>query len=188
MKKLISKSEREKRTKKNQITMGLILVFLMILSVLGFALQGNIGNKEDKDKMVYDEFEFTYINGFWRIGDFAFIYNPEQVPEIGFALKDATFYQGLPTYVYSENSESKTELKVNLALIAEEVQEACIDKEEIECPEGIPMKTCEDHFIIIREGNISLIKQENNCVYIEGPEEELLKLTDQFLFKILGIK
>jgi hypothetical protein len=188
MKRLVSKSERERGAKRKQIIIGIALVFLMVLSVLGFALRGNTGSQEDEDKIIYNEFEFTYINGFWRIGDFAFRYNPEQVPEIGFGLRDATFYQGFPAYVYSENDGAEAEIKMNLELIAQRVQKACIDEERIECSEKLPVKTCEDNFIIIRESNNSRITQDNNCVYIEGPKEELLGLVDQFLFKILGIK
>ena len=188
MKRLVSKREKEKGTKRNQILMGIILVFLMILSVLGFALQGNSDEEEGGDKITYNEFEFAYINGFWRIGSFTFSHNPEQVPEIGFGLRDFTFYQGLPAYVYSENNEAETEIKMNLELIAQRVTDACMDEKGIECSEGIAVKTCEDNFIIIKENNVSSIKQENKCVYIKGPEEELLKLTDQFLFKMLGIK
>lgn len=186
MKRFISKSERERKTKRKQIIIGVSLTFLMVLSVLGFALQGSRGDENSSDKIVYNGFEFTYINGFWMIGNFAFKYNPEQVPDIGFGLKDATFYQGFPAYIYSENDEAETEARVNLRLIAQRVQNACIESEE--CSEELPVKTCEDTFIIIRENNISSIRQENNCIYIEGPEEELLELVDQFLFKILGIK
>ena len=189
MERFISKSERERKTKRKQIIIGVSLAFLMMLSVLGFALQGGGGNQEDEnslDKVIYNGFEFTYINGFWVIGDFAFIYNPQQVPDIGFGLRDATLYQGFPAYIYSENDEAETEAERNLRLIAQRVQNACIENEE--CSGNSPIKTCEDNLIIIRENNISLITQDNNCVYIEGPEEELLELVDQFLFKILGIK
>jgi hypothetical protein len=110
------------------------------------------------------------------------------VPEIGSGLRDATFYQELPAYIYSENVEAETEIKMNLELIAERVQKACIDEQGIECSEELPVKTCEDNFIIIEKGNSSKIIQDNNCVRIEGQEEELLKLVDQFLFKILRIK
>ena len=189
MKRFISKSEREKGAKRKQIIIGISLTFLMVLSVLGFALQGGMGNSDDEnssDTVIYNGLEFTYINGFWRINSFAFKYNPEQVPDIGFGLKDATFYQGFPAYIYSESEEAKLEVYANLGQIAQRVQNACIESEN--CPGNFPVKTCEDNFIIIKEGNNSMITQENNCVYIEGLQEDLTKLTDQFLFKILGIK
>lgn len=189
MKRLVSRSEREKKAKKNQVIIGVLLVFLMLLSILGFALQGGLGGgQNNENKLEYNGFELTYLNGFWRIGNFAFTYNPEEVPEIGLGLKDATSYQSFPAYVYSENSEAETEIMRNLEIVAQRIQNACIDEPGAECSEGDPTKTCEDNFIIIKENNSSSLRQEGGCVYIEGPSEELLKIADQFLFKILGIK
>ena len=38
------------------------------------------------------------------------------------------------------------------------------------------------------ENSKTEIVQNNNCVFIHGSAENLIKLTDQFLFKIMGIK
>ena len=190
MKRLISKSEREGKTKKKQIIVGVSLAFLMVLSVLGFALQGGSGDQDENssDKVIYNGFEFEHINELWVVGNFAFRYNPEQVPDIGFGLKDINNYQGRPVYIYSESEGAGLEAYANLDQVQfiQRVRNACI--EGIECSEDLPIKTCEDNLIIIRENNISSIRQENNCVYIEGLEEELVELVDQFLFKILRIK
>jgi len=185
MKRLVSKHEEEKRRKRNQIIVGVVLTVLMILGTVGFALQGNSGN-EDQSKLTYNGFDFAYTNGLWVIGNFAFKYNPRQVPDVGVDLKDATYYQGLPLYIYSENEDAEIEIYVNLRQIAERVQPACF--EGLECSEDLPVKTCTDNFIIIKESNNSRISQEDNCVYIEGSGEETIKLADQFLFKILKIK
>ncbi|MFH1311288.1 MAG: hypothetical protein ABIH65_02690 [Nanoarchaeota archaeon] len=188
MQRLISKHDEEEKRKRNQIIVGIILVVLMVLSVLGFALQGGSdgSGNEETDKLTYNGFEFSYINELWAIGNFAFKYNPNQVPEIGTDLKDATYYQGLPLYIYSENKDAEIEVYLNLRQIAERVQPACL--EGLECPGDSPIKTCTDNFIIIKETNNSRITQENNCVYIEGTKDEIVKLVDQFLFKILKIK
>ncbi len=189
MRKIESKYEREKKRKKNQIIVGVALAFLMIFGVLGFALQGGVVNQGDEnslDNVVYNGFEFEYINGFWIIGDFAFRYNPQQVENIGFNLKDINNYQGKPLYIYSESEEAEIEVYVNLDQVAQRIQNACVENEE--CSGNFPVKTCEDNFIIIKEGNNSIITQDNNCVYIEGLQEDLTKLVDQFLFKILGIR
>ena len=190
MKRFISKSEKGRKTKRKQIIIGVSLAFLMILSVLGFALQGGRGGDNSNDgssnSTIYNGYEFVNQNGLWVLGSFVFRYNPQQVPNIGFGLKDATFYQGKPVYIYSESEEAKLEVFMNLGLVAQRVQNACIESGE--CSGDIPTKTCEDNFIIIKEGDSSMITQGNNCVYIEGLQEDLTKLTDQFLFKILGIR
>ena len=188
MERLVSKQEEERKRRRNQIIVGIVLVLLMILSTLGFALQGNSDNSvnEDPNKLTYNGFDFAYLNGLWVLGNFAFTYNPKQVPDITSELKDVTYYQGSPVYIYSENEEAEIEISVNFRSIAERIQQACILG--VECPNDAPTKTCTDKFIIIKESNNSRIVQEDNCVYIDGSKEELVKLADQFLFTILKIK
>ena len=188
MRKFISKNEREKGTKRKQIIMGVALTFLMIFGILGFALQGGGGQGDENslDNVVYNGYEFINQNGLWVLGTFTFKYTPQQVEDIGFNLKDINNYQGKPVYIYSESEEAWSEINVNLGQIVQRVQNACIENEN--CSGNFPVKTCEDNFIIIKENNNSMITQDNNCVYIEGLQENLTKLADQFLFKILGIR
>ena len=68
------------------------------------------------------------------------------------------------------------------------MQRACPEDVICESGEDLPVKTCSDNFIIIKESNTSSIRQENNCVFIEGQKEELTALADQFLFKTFGIR
>ncbi|MEM3091092.1 MAG: hypothetical protein QXD05_00885 [Candidatus Pacearchaeota archaeon] len=194
MKKLVSKEEKERKRKRNQIIVGVVLAFLMILSTLGFALQnslGNMGNTQTTDfgdKVVYNGFEFSYVNGFWVLGNYVFRYNPKEVQPINTNnLRDATYYQGLPLYIYSENEDAKTEIYVNMINIALRIQEACPINTNCSGTD-IPVKTCTSNFIIIKESDTNLIKQEDNCVYIEGKKDDIVKVSDEFLFKILKIR
>jgi hypothetical protein len=66
---------------------------------------------------------------------------------------------------------------------ASRVQRAC--PENFICEEDIPIKTCENNFILIQISNESKIVQENNCVKIFGSEENILKNVDEFLYNIL---
>jgi hypothetical protein len=58
----------------------------------------------------------------------------------------------------------------------------------MDCEETLPIKTCEDNFIIIKENNFTNIIQEDNCVFIQGPSENLTMVSDEFLFHILGVR
>ena len=190
MKRFVSKQEKEKRERKTQTIIGLSLVGIMVLSVLGFGLRYGIGNNElnnsENNTLIYNGFEFTYLNGFWTIGNFAFRYNPKEAPDIGENLTDGTYYVGLPLYIYSENPEAEREISVNLGNIAERIQQAC--PQEKQCSENIPIKNCENNFIILKESENERIFQMDKCVYIEGSQENLTKLADSFLFKILGVR
>ena len=55
------------------------------------------------------------------------------------------------------------------------------------CEEDYPIKTCDDNFIIIKENNNTGIIQSESCVFIQGQQENLTMITDEFLFKVFGI-
>ena len=190
MRRIVSKHEEGRKRRRNQITIGIILIFVMVIGTLGFALQGFGGFGEEDDGSVnnieYNGFEFVNQNGLWVLGNFIFKNVPQQVEDIGFVSSTINDYQGKPLYIDSENQEAELEIFINLGNIALRTQKACIEK--IGCEEGLPVKTCADNFIIIKESNISNILQQDNCVFIEGVSGDLTKLTDQFLFKILGVR
>jgi hypothetical protein len=188
MRKITSKYEENKRRKRNQLVVGLILVFVMVVSVLGFGFQGGDSEEDlgSANKIGYGDFEFVSQNGFWVLDDFVFRYVPHQVEDLGISIKPIANYQGKPLYISSEDDEAELEIYMNLRNVAQRIQPACTEKEE--CGGDFPRKTCDNNFIIIRESNISTILQDNNCVYIEGIKEDLTKLTDQFLFKAIGIR
>lgn len=190
MRRIISMEEEAKRKKRNQIILGVLLALIMVLSSLGFALQGGIGNTSSDqisgNETEYNGFKFVNQNGLWVLGNFVFLYVPQQVEDIGSGIKPASNYQGKPAYVYSEDEGAEIEVGVNLGKVAQRVQRAC--PENVVCEGDLPVKTCNDNFIIIRESNTSSIIQENNCVFIGGQKEQLSALADQFLFKTLGIR
>lgn len=191
MRRIVSRYAEGRKRRRNQITIGVILIFVMVISVLGFALQGfGSGNTDTEDSSVnnieYNGFEFVNQNGLWVLGNFIFRNVPQQVEDIGFVSSTINDYQGKPLYISSESDEAELEIYINIGNIALRIQKACTEEEE--CSGDFPVKTCTDNFIIIRESNISNIMQQDNCVFIEGDSEDLTKLTDQFLFKILGIR
>lgn len=187
MRRLVSKEEEERKRKRNQTILVLFLAFIMVLSTVGFAIQGNGGDSGiSENEAEYNGYKFINQNGLWVLGGFVFQNLPQKVPDIGSGLKSASNYQEKPAYIYSEDETAEIEIAVNLGQIALRIQKAC--PEGTNCTEELPVKTCADNLIIIKESNASLINQSNNCVYIQGSKEDLIALADQFLFKILGIK
>lgn len=170
---------------------GVILIFLMFASTLGYAIQSTLGDdpgnvNTGSGNVTYNGYEFSNYNGFWVLGNFVFKYNPEQVPDVGSDLKSAQEYQGKPLYIQSVDENARNEIQVNMGQIAQRVQDACL--EGTQCASGLPIKSCSDNFITIKESQSNSIRQVDGCVYIEGKKEDLVKLADQFLFKILDIR
>ncbi|MBS3071221.1 hypothetical protein J4407_02900 [Candidatus Pacearchaeota archaeon] len=185
MRKIIPKHVEEKNRKKNQLTVGLVLIFLMLFSVIGYGFQfiGDSGtdSKAEASTINYNGFQFTQQNNFFilNLNEMNFIfgndprgtYNSIEMEKV---LQD---YSGKKIYIYSESIDAESEIRTNLIQIAE----------LIETVNNIEAKTCEDNFIIIRESQATNIKQENNCIFIEGKNEDLSRLADSFLLKILGV-
>lgn len=196
---MTSKYQEDKKRKRNILIMGSVLIFVMFFSILGFAFStfsysgGKNINSNNVNSVNYNGFEFTEQNDFWILNqnniNFIFKNNPREVPRINSELKNLDNYNGEPLYIFSESIESESEIYTNLAQFVERIQNACLENQE--CDENLPVKTCENNFIIIKEvleNETPGITQQNNCVFIKGKKEDLVKLSDEFLFKILGVE
>jgi len=189
MRSIESKKDIEKKRKKNQIIIGGILIFIMMASTFGI-LVDSFGTKNSIEKVEHNGYKFVNENNFWTttIGNYKFIfkYNPTQVERIDAELKYLNSYSGDPLYISSEDYVSEVEIYRNMGNTVERFQRACL--EEKGCEENWPIKDCSNNFIIIKKANESKIYQDGNCVFIEGREENLTQVTDEFLFKIIGIE
>ena len=191
MRKITSKEKSEKKSQRNQMIGGIILIVIMIFSVVGYSL---ISNRDDgSETIVHNGIEFTKTSNLWKteLGEmtFSFLYNPEEVEEIASEINLIDSYAGKPLYIYSENSEAESEIYRNLFYqnqVVQRVQYACLNEKD--CYENLPVKTCEDNFIIIRESNETRVEQTDNCIFIEARREDLGKLADSFLYKMMGLQ
>ena len=191
MRTIISKKDEQKKAKRNQFILSIILIMVMFSSIVGYSLSGL--NETNSKSIVYNGINFVQNNNLWyaNIGDFqfSFFYNPTEVEQINSELNLLNQYKNLPLYIYSENSDAEAEIYRNLFYsnqVIQRMQYACLETEE--CAEEIPIKNCSDNFIIIKKSEENKIIQQENCVFIEGKEEDLIKLSDSFLFKIMGIQ
>jgi len=189
MRRIVSPKKSKSKERFNQLIVGLILIFLMFLSVVGYSLSGR-GGDEEAEGFVYNGYEFAPRGAYWGLNvqglEFIFSYSPTEVADINGNLSYLNSYSDLPLYIESESSEASAEVYMNLNQIVLRMQNACIN--ESECEGDLPVKDCTNNFIIIKESNTTDIAQEQGCVFIQGKQEELVNLTDAFLFKIMGIK
>jgi hypothetical protein len=199
MRKLSSKKQEEKKRQKNQIIIGIILVVVMFGSVFGLATM-NFDNSDNENTINYNGYEFINQGSYWylTIGekDYFFQYNPYQTQEsfnlTTESLKSLNSYSGKPLYLSSfDNLNAEGELYRIFNSVALRIQRACLNDNGTiseNCPSDLPLKDCSNNLIIVREGDLNMIYQKENCVFIEGPSENLIKLTDDYLFRIMGIK
>lgn len=196
MRKITSREKHEKKSRRNQLIIGIVLIGIMISGTVGYSFLSKNASDTEYNKISYNGFEFIEKEGFWyvQIEDslFLFRFNPRQTEIDNMntsIIKKIDGYYNKPLYIYSEYIDAEYEIYRNMNDFVQRIQMACLNKKEC-ADESYPIKTCEDNFIIISESDseIPSIIQEDNCIFIRGKNEELTKLSDEFLFKILGIK
>ncbi|MAG28235.1 hypothetical protein CMI47_22145 [Candidatus Pacearchaeota archaeon] len=185
MRRLGSEAEIERRRKRNVLAVSLVMLFLLVMSSVGFAFLSGPGQDGTNADAVGNADGIYNVGNKWAldVGENQRVYflnSPEEVLDIEtesyFTLQD---YHGQDVYIVSENSEATQEIAGVLGLYVTRMQEACYGT----CEADLPEKTCDDNLIIFNEAEEDMIYQEDNCVFIDGD----LKAVDAFLYKILGV-
>ena len=179
MRKIKTAEEIEKKQNLIKFIAGGVLVFLMVFSTAGFALNGLGGGNSNSDGL-----EDVYFDGqYWvySLGgqQFYFTNRIEDISEIPLEISmKINDFSGKTLYIDSENLAVNGEILNNLGKYAYRIQEACYG----ECERNLPEKSCEDNFIVFRESEERNVYQEENCIFVDGD----LSSVDAFLYKILG--
>lgn len=195
MRRIKTKKQEAKGQKRNQGILVIILVLLLLGSTFGIIVNSFGDSQDSNTNVTYNGKEFFYQNGYWvyDVGNYqlGFLYNPKETENLSEQTNVNIYdsivsYQNVPVYIYSEESGAEIEIYRNLYPFAERVQNACPEGKE--CDEDVPVKDCSNRLIIIEKSDTNEIVQEENCVYIKGKEENLIKLSDEFLYRLFGIK
>ena len=196
MKKIITQEQKEKKNKRNQIILGGILIFLMVVSTAGFSLinSGSYNNQGSTEEYEYNGVKFTQNTGYWSFqvngNNFLTVYNPGETDGINITNSlSLDNYIGKPLYFDSNSSEAVSEIAQNLNGLVLRAQNACINSEE--CVSDYPIKSCSaDNIIVVREpkdGEDERIYQQQNCIFIIASNDNQIKYGDRLLFEIIGV-
>lgn len=194
MRKIETVGDVKKQQRRKQMIVGGLLLFVMIMSTIGYAFQSQPSDNSINQNHKYNGYEFVFLPqyGLWVVNvsgiQYGFRYLPDEINDTAsLPLKEIDSYANKPLYIYSESGESEQDIYLAFDKFIERRQYACLSKDK--CTDStLPIKTCQDNFIIIEEAKIPEINQVDNCVYIKGPLQDLPKITDEFLYKVLNIK
>jgi len=194
MRQIISRDEKDRKVRRNQLIIGIILIGIMTFGTVGYAFSDRSdGNSE---KIEYNGIEFAkdgsdYWNFALNGNNFITKYNPKEVENITFSsYLSINSYTNKPLYLVSDFNEPNYEISRNLNPFVLRMQNSCISGDN--CTGNLPVKNCsEDNVIIIKETNNESQKekiyQQENCAFITASSENQTRYVDAFLFKILGI-
>ena len=185
MRRIKTKLDIEKENREKQIMVGIVMIFLLIISTLGYSLM----SRDDvikQSKIEENGLEFTNVNGYWEtiINNEVFIFSnlPSEVSDVNIS---GSYQLGEYTgdVIYFVNGEEGiSEILNNIGRYALRYQRACLSEEN--CLDDIPIKDCNNNLIVFEEGIVSKIYKNESCVYIIGNET---KGADAFLYNVLGV-
>lgn len=171
-------SKIESKQKKEKRTGSIILVFLLLLSTLGFALNTVV------DRGSQNSGSNSHFNGqYWVYNsagrDYYFSYSPSDLDftNIDFSMTVGDL-QNKILYIDNPINIGSAVLESNLAGWALRTQPACFGKCELDLPE----KNCTEPFIVVRDSDKNTVRQEDKCIFIDGND----KTVNAFVYKILG--
>lgn len=191
MRKIISKAEEKKKERKGRIIISVLLLSIMVLSVFGIIVDSIGKSEETSGNIIYNGIEFfsNQERLFFQIKgvDYTVLNSPNNLTNISIPndLNAIEHYSDAPLYVYSKDRNLESQIYYNLNNFASRIQPGCVENEE--CYGDFPIKTCENNFILVLQGEEINITQEGNCVFIRSPKEEMQRVLDAFFLRITGV-
>ncbi|MEM4181561.1 MAG: hypothetical protein QXX68_00135 [Candidatus Pacearchaeota archaeon] len=185
MRKIETKEEKERKEKRKNIILSLILAGILVFSTIGYAILSRHEEEQNNLKVKVNGRDFYFYSGMWAIqkdGKVLYFNNlPNETKDV--LVSDLRGINYFGKKVYFVNSQQPAYLIVNNIKEIEIFQEACLDEK---CSEekNLPIKNCTDHLIVFRDGNETKVLKEENCIFLEG---DFNKAADAFMYKLLDI-
>ena len=185
-----SEKKREERLRKRNLFLGVFIAIILVLSTVGFAaLQGNRGNEEENQEGNFSQ------EGRFQTKVENYVINTKFSPlEINKCENCGSYQKYLNSVVYyiaETDGETRaiSEVNFNLNQLIKRGQFACGPESNLSyCEEKhLPTKDCSSNLIIIKESDKNKIEIKENCVYIYGEKENLIKMADEFILNIFGL-
>ncbi len=210
------KKDKEKKEKRNLIIAGVIMIFLMVFSTVGYAILD--GQFNDSQKIVYNGFEFTYNdeNNVWQTttkisGKTKVIYAyflPSELENLTSSFNGNIFLSDFENKIVYFSINNTNNERTATSLIAGNFEEYVLRSQFICSPETeltnegfcstLPIKSCSDvenssEILLIElnevadDENISEVVSQNNCLSVKATKENLVKMAQIVVFKTYGI-
>ncbi len=169
----------EKKRENQRRTGSIILIGLLLLSTLGFAL-GTVADKNSQN-LTSERFNGQYWVYTMAGREYYFSISKSEMDftKINFTMNLADI-QNKILYIDNPSGLSSAIIETDLVGWVGKIQPACFGK----CVIDIPEKDCTEPIMVIRESESKTVRQQEQCVFIDGDE----KTISLFLYQLLGMK
>ena len=187
MRPIETQETRDKRKKRNQLAIGIVLIGLMVLSSAGYALINSFSGSDNQITNLEEKYGLVYDGSFWtgnvQGNQVSFTLDPDVAKNISVNLEGLAIarYSGQTVYVATNGDAfSFSQIATNLGYFTSGVREACFG----ECGLNLPEKTCNDTMILINTTYLeNKVYKRDNCIVVDGNSDA----TEAMLYLLLGI-
>lgn len=174
--------------KKRKILLPLLICFIIITSILGYM------SSSDSEKIKYKEYKFNKVNNGWLtyINDnkILLVNNPNELEDynIKVSLNELNSAQKIYLSISPKDKLFLSNLQNIIPYLTQRVITSCYEDNEY-CVE-LPLKNCNDSsieikVILIKKSENSKFYYEDNCLVIQGNQEEITKMIDKLTLELL---
>lgn len=201
LKKIETQADMEKKKRRTNIVIGIIIVALMVFSSVGYALLENNSGNQNK----YGNYKFTQTSNGWQVTlknynlNLDTTYLPQEVLNYSGTGTSLSYYSNKAIYTVvtsQQDIQLASEILVNLNGFASRIQFACPHSQENSSfcqSSNLPLKDCSDAdlntAIIVIDSNSTVpsYNYSSSCLTLKGQGSDFIKMSDNFLFKLFGI-
>jgi hypothetical protein len=181
MRKIMSGVELERKERRRIRALSLFMLLILLGSTAGFAF---ISYQQDTPATPKEGEVQDFGNGWqlrWQGQTFSLRASPQAVADIPVSTTHTLDnYAGAVLYVDAESDAILTELKSTLGRYSSRFQSACYGA----CTRDLPEVNCSANVIVWSGAEEGSVRQEENCVFIEGD----IRAVDAFIYRTLGVQ
>ncbi len=185
-----------------------VIAFIIIFIVLVLSIRYFVPEKSEVQSYSYNGFVFTNITGLWftdiqktgtnTVYTVPLRHGPRELQDIAIEGDVTSFKNRTKLYItFDPTGEDFTyialaasELSINLAQTLNITPVAACSVNDTEVCAGRPIINCKTHgeaAIYLKYANDTRVYAKNNCIFLEGPEEEIMKSADRLLLKWFSV-
>lgn len=183
MRRIETSEEKEARQKRKSMFISLALLFILVISTLGYAFLSFQENNNGSGNKNLNSTQPQTSDMRWLLEykgkQMSLVSSKESVSDIPVDIfLDINNYQNNQIYIDSENNSGIFyELALNFEIYtSKRPAPACYGS----CEENIPEKNCSSFLIVYNKSDENKVYQKDNCVFIEGD----IRAADAFIYKL----
>jgi len=209
MEKRQKKEEKQEELQSRYFMYAILFVVILIAVILSFRhMPTGMFSKEEKQSYSYNGFVFTNITGLWfteiqkagtnKVFRVPLHYGPRELQNVTINGDVVPFQNLSELYItfdpvgedFSYIALAASELSINLAQTLGITPIAACTKNETQICYDRPIIDCESSglpAICLRHAEPAMVYVENNCIFVQGQERNLMKAADRLLLKWFSV-